>query len=465
MKHLFPLVTLLFITISSYGQLTLEADINPDASSAPAFMGILDNEMYISGYLGAALSEKRVFRHNSNTTTVISDPYLFAYSGANSVVHNDTLFFIGDEGSVRSLWKHKGNITEMVDTLYWIQNLVSYNGTLYFSGTTGWVNNPPSNIWSYNGSGIEQITNFQAGESLTPKIVYDGHLYLRGAPNENNPLPLYKFDGTNIEQVSNSITGIYDALNNFIVYDGKLFFSTSSEWFSYDGTDIALEAQFDQNPWFENEIRWPKVFDDKLYFSAGNFGTGPELWSYDGSDTTQVTELCPGTCYTQISGLEVFQNKLYFAASSNSQPIELWSYDGANLVQETEIDTGSESIGGGPMAVFDDKLYLSATVGGNDHELYSFDGSSVSIANVNDAQEIEFFPNPVSSSLNINLPDNSNFQQLIIYNALGMKVNELGLNGTTNLSYNVTDLSSGVYTVILQSETAFTSLKFVKTNE
>jgi len=81
------------------------------------------------------------------------------------------------------------------------------------------------------------------------------------------------------------------------------------------------------------------VFNNALYFGAnGNDGAGYELWKYDGTTATRVTDIWSGTGDSNPAYLTVYNGALYFSANGNDGGIKLWKYDGTNAARVPETN-------------------------------------------------------------------------------------------------------------------------------
>src|SRR5579859_3415055 len=116
------------------------------------------------------------------------------------------------------------------------------------------------------------------------------------------------------------------------------------------------------------------VFNNALYFAANDGAHGIELWKYDGTVATRVTDLSPGSASSFISSLAVFNGALYFRGSGTTNgtlDLQLWKYDGTNVTRITEIHPGSPGNNGfSPtgMTVYNGALYFAANDGTNGNE-------------------------------------------------------------------------------------------------
>ena len=91
----------------------------------------------------------------------------------------------------------------------------------------------------------------------------------------------------------------------------------------------------------------------------------------------------------------------------------------------------------------------------------------VAVKNCFSLDGLNFYPNPVTSDLNISFnPLRENTKMVIsIFNVSGKKVmskNEVLLKGLNNISFNCNDLSKGMYFVQIESNVGVNKTKFIK---
>ena len=239
---------------------------------------------------------------------------------------------------------------------------------------------------------------------------FQGDLYFRAA-GEQFDWELWKFDGTNASIVEDIYPGVNSIEywwnggdvktsypSSLVEYDDALYFVANDELegrelFKFDGTNVSrvtnLNTSTGGNSFLKYELRGIVDIDERLveyqgslYFAAGGDGeTGVQLWKYNETDgAVRVTEISPGTGGILPSGLTVFNSELYFYGGNTANGYELWKYDGTSASLVDDIWTGSSSsyeAGVVNMAVYDNALYFAAD--GNDGkglELWKYDGGA-----------------------------------------------------------------------------------------
>ena len=148
----------------------------------------------------------------------------------------------------------------------------------------------------------------------------------------------------------------------------------------------------DINPNTSSDPTWLTVYDGALYFAANDGEHGRELWKYDGSTASLVADINPGghshpwdlTVYDGRQGsvpayLTVYDGALYFAANDGEHGRELWKYDGTTASLVTDVQPGSGWSSPHLLIVYDGALYFRADVGSGS-DLWRYDGNTASFA-------------------------------------------------------------------------------------
>jgi len=188
----------------------------------------------------------------------------------------------------------------------------------------------------------------------------------------------------------------------FAFLNGTWFFSADDgvsgvELWKSDGTERGTvqvkDININPNPSASSSPRGFTVFNNALYFSADDGGSGRELWRTDGTEggTVQVKDIAPGSGFiggiqvplsSSPSGLTVFNNALYFAADDGVHGVELWKTDGTGtgtvLVKDINPTAGASSSPSG-FKVFNNALYFSASDGVAGAELWKTDGAGSTV--------------------------------------------------------------------------------------
>jgi ELWxxDGT repeat protein len=157
------------------------------------------------------------------------------------------------------------------------------------------------------------------------------------------------------------------------------------------------------------------VFSDGLCFSAFTQTVGTELWRYDHTNITlvsnindTVTDLGAGMIQGNSSNpnwLTVYNGGLYFAAYDQRRGDELWRYDGTNTQRVADINPDADdTIKSNPassfpseLTVLGNQLFFSANNSNTkpNYELWRFDGTNATqVANIHPDSGSDFSSYP-----------------------------------------------------------------------
>ncbi|WP_291986182.1 PA14 domain-containing protein [Luteitalea sp.] len=238
----------------------------------------------------------------------------------------------------------------------------TFGDALYFSandGTTG------TELWRYDGTTLSLVVDINPGSassSPTDLTVFNGALYFAADGGDGFGRELWRWDGTTATRVSNIEREGSSFPGGLVVYNDALYFSASGDVFDF--LTIGPGGLITQ------------VFRD----------VGFELWRYNGSTVSMVSDINAGTTSSSPGELTVYNGLLYFAATgSDGAGRELWRTNGtsAGTVRASDIAVGATSASPTNLTVFNGQLYMSAVYddGGFNfgRELVSFNGTAKSL--------------------------------------------------------------------------------------
>lgn len=328
-------------------------------------------------------------------------------------------------------------------------NFIVYKNSLYFSAT---IPAYGRELWKFDGTNVNLVSNINntvtgtIGNDSTPAgfVIYSNLLYF-SAFEPTNGDELYRYDCTNVVRITDINPGSGNSFpQQLTVMSNELFFSANSgaskpnyELWKYNGTTASLVANIHTDSGGSDFSSYPSgitLFNGALYFMADDGTHGYELWKASSTGATLLADINPGgeSSSSYPQGFTAFKSKLYFEATTSTYGYELWQTDGTNTSQVADLNPGSNSSYPQGLTVFRNVLYFQADDGTNGYELWKYDGAVLSLVS------------------NINLTGDSFPQNLTVLssNLLFFSAND-GVHGWELWKYDgtnaslVTDLNPG----------------------
>lgn len=367
----------------------------------------------------------------------------------NFIGYGTDVLFTADAGSGYELWKYNGTTATQVidlvsgsangDPYNFVSNAVTPNGTVFFvanNGTNGYE------LWKTDGTtlGTTMVKDINpSGDSYPTYLTVVGS-YVFFQAYDGTDYELWRSDGTSAGTVK---VDVYVGGSSYPVYltalnSTTLIFQASDatngvELFKVVGTGAPTVVSINVTPTvgsssFPGNI---VVINSVAYFSATDGSTGYELWSYNGTTLTRLSDLASGTAssypygMTQVGATStiVFQadntgtgnnyelfkttgtlastalvkeinpsttlssfpyymtamgSYVYFQADDGTNGYELWRSDGTSAGTTLVKDIYSGVTGGSPqnLYVYNNKLYFAARTLANGFEPWTSDGTS-----------------------------------------------------------------------------------------
>ena len=258
----------------------------------------LDNTLYMgfsniagfNGYLWAT----------DGVSPVATVPGTAGIDILNIAAFGGSLFFDGDDTVSKQLWVRSGNGT--VGTLSSVSagaafpygldpdSFTSFDGNLYFMGNTAPTGRT---LWQLNGSGpISTVGNLQVSYmNESPRMVafLNNWIFINGSPPTGGPSQLYAY---NVSSGFRTLTSnsTYDVDPRYMTnFNGQLVFAGGDDtgqihlMFTDAANVYTVPGTAGMDP------RLLTVYDDKLFFSAGNY-PDIQLW-YTTSTISSPTQV------------------------------------------------------------------------------------------------------------------------------------------------------------------------------
>ena len=260
--------------------------------------------------------------------------------------------------------------------------LTVYRNQLFFRGNTG-LND--TELWHFDGTNASRAVDISPGlngSSPSYLAALNGNLYF-DASSSVVGYKLRRFDGTNVSIVNANPSAFFGSgAWNPAVWNNELWFLSSGRIYRFNGSSMSSLVN---PPWANSE---PVLFNNALYYSGQETSFGTELWRFNGSTQTRVTDINPGVADAYPDAIYAAQDGLYFRARTSTHGMELYRYDGSAAVRVADINAGPADSNPGDFCAFGGHVYFSADDGTNGYELWRTDGTNVFlVADIN--------PNPV----------------------------------------------------------------------
>jgi ELWxxDGT repeat protein len=261
--------------------------------------------------------------------------------------------------------------------------LTAYRDQLYFRGNTG-LND--TELWRFDGTNALRAADIVPGlsGSSPANLAVLGDLLFFNASTPAG-YRLWCFDGTNAVRVTNANPpsafldgGIWKP----VVWLGELWYPSAGRIQRFDG---ARFAGLNTPPFAQQDLA---LWNGALYYGAQDSTSGVELWRFNGSTQTRLTDIHPGVADAYPESIYPTVNGVYFRAQTSTHGMELYRYDRSVAFRVGDINPGPAGSNPGEFCAFAGSIYFSADDGVHGYELWRTDGTNVTlVADIN--------PNPV----------------------------------------------------------------------
>jgi ELWxxDGT repeat protein len=380
--------------------------------SNPTGMTVFDGALYFNA-TGSATQGQELWRYDGTSATLVADINTVPNNGSNPeflTVFNNELYFsaFGSAAEGIELWRYNGITASRVTDIFpgstnsLPSDLTVFNGVLYFSATGG--DGVGIELWRYDGASVSRAVDVFAGVgSSSPRgfTVFNNGLYFAGTGDglgrelsryvdstSDNVVQgnLIGTDKIGIGSLGNSGDGVKIAggrtntVGGTTAGAGNVISSNLGDGVKITGGGVSVSRVADLNAGTtSSDPRDFIIFDGVLYLSAiGSDGAGRELWRYDGTTLSRVTNIHP-TGNSNPSDLAIYNGLLYFAAEEPVFGRELYRTDGtaAGTVRITDLNVNAANADPQDLTVFQGVLYFAATASdGEGRQMWSYNGTS-----------------------------------------------------------------------------------------
>jgi len=435
MKNLFASL-LVFMCLHAFAQISLVKDFVPGSGNgSPEHLTVFNNKLYFAAKNGASTGRQLwsvdstdSVRLEHDFSTFGGDMFSEDYAYEGFAVAGGKLYFNaeGDGHPTYSLWSFDGTtLTNINDTMELPNFLTEMDGKVYMAGANAAYG---TELWKYDPATgkLKRRSDINPG-SLTavPKdlTAYNHKLYFSAYNSTTVGTELYVYDP--VTDTTSLVSDINPGINgstpwNLTVYQNKLYFTATTaaygmELYSYDGTTVTRLTDYVTGPTdgvkgFDASLalygREVIGYNNAIYFGGDTVGSCHQLARYNiATGTTTLISKILG-CQTP-QGFVVYKNKLYFTGNDFTHGYELWVYDSAGGMQLVEdLNTGTGSSWPYSITVFNNSLYFAATDGIHGTELFKYHDTTAihtGVQNLFFKGEVSVYPNPVSSVFNIDV--------------------------------------------------------------
>jgi ELWxxDGT repeat protein len=385
-------LTLLALARPALGQSGVPAPVDVTLDWAPSMLTVYEGALYFRAD-GPGAGGLTLWSYDARTGQAHEafplDPFDEGRA-PNMAVYDGRLYFgtpspEGDWSELVAYDASTGFATQHpLDTLAAaINSLTVLDGQLYFvaylrSPVAG-CSSGGTQVWAFDaatqqGAPVTELCpGLWDGSGRSLLVAYAGRLFFQ-ADDDTHGRELWAYDpaaGT-AALVADLAPGSAESFpGHLTVYDGRLFFTASSDLFT-DGVDLWAYDAATNTVAEVADVHAPgggappsglTVYGGRLFFAAGAGATGSELWAYDAAaDTTGlVAEIAPGSQPAAPQGFAVYHDVLYFSAVDGVHGQELWAYDAATDSTRMVFDLNADaSASPGNLTVYDGRLYFSA---------------------------------------------------------------------------------------------------------
>ncbi len=355
------------------------------------------------------------------------------------------------------------------------QNDIYVCGNFSFIGTVG-----ASNIAKYNGTSWSAVGAGLSG-TVTGMAVYNNELYAFGYQGDSifNNMPMARWNGTTWSSLPGN-NYFYGYVNDATVFQNELYVVGS--FYSMGGVSVSNIARFNGTSWSSVGSGTNYITNTLLananelyaggYFTAAGGISASCIAKWDGSNWSSLGSGVGGTDHAgglpAVHGLAFYDSHLYaggqFSIAGTGPGSDLAYWDG-NDWYNVRMAGGGNCGGVYALSVFDSDNSLwvaglfdtAGTIPAANIARYTI----ITSVNENISSGVaSVFPNPSTGMINLQFENTIDQKIISVYDLMENRIFSQTLTAATkNFALNLSEFSSGIYLLNIETTTGITNRK------
>ena len=168
---------------------------------------------------------------------------------------------------------------------------------------------------------------------------------------------------------------------SFVNYNNKMYFLASDginnrELWEYNDSTFTMLTNLDMisSGWYNSDIVASN--SNGVYFVHSDSINGHELWKYN-EDTLLTYNLSPGNLNSFFSSFHILNQELIFLAFTPSYGYELWKADSAGVSLIQDVAPLSSDFFCSSFKVYNNELFFAGNLSASNDDLWKYDGDTI----------------------------------------------------------------------------------------